>query len=367
MTFEEDYEVRPAKDFNQIEKTWMASFQEWGRGVMDINTYKGREQALFDTKFGQENLTVWLFGKKQEFEENENTMNFVSHLETFKRPVLLRRSNSNKVLVVDCYSIASVFCPVENRGNGYAVAMMKAIHKKLSSMCSLSTLYSDIGDVYYKKVGWDNYKTRSIELDVNSFNDENSQGSDNKTLVRRVEKKELEIIFNNDATAIKNEFERMPNSNNTRIILIPNYEQLEWRWVRDQYEGEVCLGIKETPVIKGAVYSDTDSLDKDESEVPSYIIWTHSFRKKKLLILRSRFNSVEHIKPLVDEAIIEAKTHSLGKILFWGIGDTEAPVFESVYGVKTESLQMPIPALAFFDKEENEKVDWLMNQYYPWV
>jgi hypothetical protein len=78
-----------------------------------------------------------------------------------------------------CWAIGSVFTASENRGRGYASRMMGLMYTKCKeSGCISSTLYSDIGPVFYDRLGWKIHPSVSGIFDVKSWRDDVEGGLD---------------------------------------------------------------------------------------------------------------------------------------------------------------------------------------------
>ncbi|PVU98465.1 hypothetical protein BB559_001545 [Furculomyces boomerangus] len=377
-----DFVITPAKTTEQIGKTWESSYNEWGIDIMDLDTYRKREALLAAQKFTSDNITVWLFGPKSELEGKEGSLDFVSSCETFKRNVLIKRAGSNKTESVDCYSIATVFCPHHNRGKGYATGMMAALYEKLKSLGAVSTLYSDVGEVFYSRFGWENHPLYVTVVPVTHFSDAHTTQNENS--VSLIDTPIAKNILEADCNTLRHDLENnkfgsgSESDGYTRIITMPHYPQIEWRWIRDRFEGENCLGIKEFSSVYGAyINSDNEGIEfkkrceaatiSESNSCPSFLIWTHRYREDTLMVLRARFNKPKDVKPLIKAAVDEAKKNNLPKVTLWNVESSLTGIFENELGAKRTESKSSLPGMAVFERGENEKVEWIANQNFAWV
>lgn len=119
---------------------------EW-KGALSLDAYVRREDFLGRQDLIRDGgLTSWALITK-----NGDPRKVLSSCETIRKRALV--AQHGKVKEVICHGVASVFCPPEFRGKGYAGRMIKDLGEKLQSWqaddheCLFSVLYSDIGKV----------------------------------------------------------------------------------------------------------------------------------------------------------------------------------------------------------------------------
>lgn len=119
---------------------------EW-KGPLTLDAYLGREEHLGKQKLVRDGgLTPWALVTK-----DGNPRAVLSSCETIRKKALVAQNGQVKEVI--CHGVASVFCPPEYRGKGYAGRMIKDLGEKLHHWqtdghdCLFSVLYSDIGKV----------------------------------------------------------------------------------------------------------------------------------------------------------------------------------------------------------------------------
>ncbi|KAJ1954086.1 hypothetical protein GGI12_005872, partial [Dipsacomyces acuminosporus] len=153
--------LKPASA-EQIRRTWENAYDEWGKGAMSTDDFYARERLLAAQDFAKQGLTVWAAVPASA----PDTLELLAHLEAFERPAVVRQPDEQGVHAVSCFSIGTVFCPRERRGNGHASALLKAIVTELRTRGALSNLYSDIGTELYSRYGWRLDSPVTVELPV---------------------------------------------------------------------------------------------------------------------------------------------------------------------------------------------------------
>lgn len=159
-----DIELTQPTHEEAVEQTRLNS-KEW-KGALSLPAYLGREEHLGKQKLIRDGgLTSWALVTK-----DGNPRAVLSSCETIRKKALVVQDGQIKEVI--CHGVASVFCPPEYRGKGYAGRMIRDLGEKLrtwqteSQDCLFSVLYSDIG------------KVRSIERNylvrIYAYNDSNS-------------------------------------------------------------------------------------------------------------------------------------------------------------------------------------------------
>ncbi|PVV01740.1 hypothetical protein BB560_003828 [Smittium megazygosporum] len=359
----------------QVTKTWTGSYDEWGKQITDIQTFEKGKSMLASRPFSSGSIT-WILCKKEEHEKNPETLNFVCYCETFSRKALVRLANEKRVQDINCHSVASVFCPHENRGRGYAVKMMTELFEILSKRTQLTTLYSDIGEIFYSRLGWKAYLTVAAEVPTAgnpvSLSDIPSVSFMNRELVEK--------LMNLDGTVVRRELENSPVSEKTQFAILPCFEPIDWQWARDEFEGKNCLGIPEFPTIFGAflptslvnedtLFQEDNSLFSQQEHFapPSFIVWAPRYRENNITVLRARFNSAEDVEPLIKAALSEAKRLNMPKVVLWNVGDQFKSVFETKFKTIFVKKNDSFPSAALFVPGGDAEAEWILNENYPRV
>lgn len=130
-----------------VEQTRLNS-TEW-KGALSLSAYLGREEHLGKQKLIRDGgLTSWAL-----VTTDTTPRAVLSSCETIRKKALVVQEG--RIREVICHGVASVFCPPEYRGKGYAGRMIRDLGEKLHNWqtddrdCLFSVLYSDIGKVRF--------------------------------------------------------------------------------------------------------------------------------------------------------------------------------------------------------------------------
>ncbi|OMJ28322.1 Lysine acetyltransferase [Smittium culicis] len=369
---------------DQILKSREASFQEWGRSIMDIETWQKRESLLESLDFIKGNLITWIFGKKADLINSDGTfsdsLEFFSQFETIKRPAFVKRCGSTEVEIVDSLNIPVYTCSNEHRGKGYGKRMLELAQKEMSKLSKVSMLHSDVGENFYGRCGWDAYKLVSTVIPVDkNYNQENMNSTSTETYL--FDKEFASILAKADTNVLLKEMERSPVSDSTLVSVVPEFSHYEWRNVRDNFEAKNCLNVDKVPVFYGAIVNNANisplilksKLEQTASDAnqdiscPSFIIWTHRFKENSILVLRTRINSSDDVVPLINAALKEANDFNLSKVEFWNFYPEYIDKLTQNFNVNSQLMKKSIPCLSLFDKTSDEKVEWLINEQVSFV
>ena len=122
--------------------------KEW-KGALSLSAYLGREEHLGKQKLIRDGgLTSWALVTK-----DGTPRAVLSSCETIRKKALVVQNGQIRETL--CHGVASVFCPPEYRGKGYAGRMIRDLGEKLQNWqtegqdCLFSVLYSDIGKVRF--------------------------------------------------------------------------------------------------------------------------------------------------------------------------------------------------------------------------
>lgn len=142
-----DIELTQPTHEEAVQQTRLNS-KEW-KGALSLPAYLGREEHLGKQKLIRDGgLTSWALVTKE-----GNPRAVLSSCETISKKALV--AQDGRVKEVICHGVASVFCPPEYRGRGYAGRMIRDLGEKLQNWqtedhdCLFSVLYSDIGKVRF--------------------------------------------------------------------------------------------------------------------------------------------------------------------------------------------------------------------------
>ena len=371
--------VRTASQ-QQIHAIFHETYPAWGQSLT-LEQYIARESLLGNHLFSQPKHTYILVRKNAP----ENTLEIFASCESFLRPALVARSSTDaqhdtsiaveEILVT---SIASVFTPEKYRRHGYAAFLMKEVRRLSESLqhASASTLYSDIGDQFYRiHGGWFGQSAWQIVIDVHAY--------DRDPFLPR----ETRYIARDEAHLILDSFPKdMQQSMHHKIHdyrqlgqfitlfgIVPTVDTLEWRWLRPGFYAPLFNHPISNHV--GTIIAGNCSTSNMENS--EFMLWEHNWSKKRLSVLLARYNSIEHALKLIYDAINEARQYNLPKIVMWlseerFILENEAwkdlAATHTWITLEQRDLNDSLPSLSWFSSQEPvDRVLWMYNEDFAWV
>ena len=286
---------------------------------------------------------------------------------------------------VIAYGIASVFCPPEYRRKGYASHMMRLLHHILSLSDSLppfprewgappsrsqgvggdarfSVLYSDIGDFYRlcgpapDVSGWHirgpastTWKLKPEDLNQIDVTDEGS---------RLLSKQECIVLWENDASYIRDYISRLPVSPRTRFTFLPDKGVAAF--LLHRVVAEAPLNPKH-PLEHWGV---TVKSEKHDSS-PAYATWTldMTLSEPPVLVLTRLRASRESFSALLKALVRVARQIGADTIETWNL-DAELVDVAASLGGNTGVRDEHLPAVAWYGPEQQDDIEWLFNEKY---
>ncbi|OTB00274.1 hypothetical protein M426DRAFT_324422 [Hypoxylon sp. CI-4A] len=241
---------------------WTNTFASWGDSL-ELPDYLRESQFLTTIPLAENGgMTTWVLVDK--------------NLEPSKRPILsssesfykisLTSDKNGKVEDVVVHGIASVFCAQEYRRRGYAARHMKELAGHLRSWKSErgnivgSVLYSDIGKVYYTKLGWTPNST-NIHIEFPPLKVSKS------TLVQDIAESDLPELCRIDEAMIREAMGIPAPGVNKRLTILPDVDHMLWHIRKEDFATNCLFG--KTPPAKGAI-----------AGAPGHqvwAIWTHRY------------------------------------------------------------------------------------------
>lgn len=301
----------------------------------------------------------------------------------------------SEVSEVSCYSVASVFTPVHQRGKGYAKHMMRLLHWGMTSHADLplfpqkawgapppsvekariSILYSDVGDRFYSQCGPDE-RVR--------------EGGGGGWVVRGAVGTIWEVKFK---SAVLNKGKEAPTTSNPgeyewEWLDIPGAEAL-WEtdaaWMRDDLiksvkstgrtsftilpgEGVGAFQIHQSSFLMPGMPSfprvkQWGVILKDEGgDKPTFATWTIDVRPPPPTLVITRLRaSVTTFPQLLGKVWEVARQHRMQRIETWNLS-AELVQMAAELGGKTVERDEQLPAFKIYGGEGEKEVDWLFNE-----
>jgi predicted acetyltransferase len=244
---------------------------------------------------------------------------------------------------VKCMGIGSVFCPVEHRGRGYASKMLKLLHQEFEKDPTIraSNLYSDVGPVFYARLGWKTMPSKEIII---STEPSLPVPENVKAITSR---EEIEALIAKDVELLHKEVKDMKSP---AVCILPDVDKIAWIQVRADFYFEKFTSWKIDTL--GAYIPGTDN----------YAIFFYHYERKCIFFLRMRSDSKEAAKALLAVAQREALRFKFDKIAIWDSPTlNDSQIKQHVIEQREES----IAALATFDVPSN--FTWLHNEKFAWI
>ncbi|EAQ93802.1 hypothetical protein CHGG_02037 [Chaetomium globosum CBS 148.51] len=339
---------------------WELNGASWAP-PMTIAQYVGRETALSETALSTNGGTKYFVLHPQ----NDATT-IVSACEVTAKRALVTDNNTNTAREVAAYSIASVFTNPRFREHGMASHMLRQVQEVVDRTSECGALYSDIGRVYYTRLGWKDFRSPQVLLTVSE--DLSVFFSPGVVLLTA---DGVATLCEQDVEAIKRRFQRLAASGDgkTHVAFLPTAEQMAWHFTRDGYVCKTLLGRE--VVHRGAKTEDG----------ASWIYWDHDLREKKLKVLRVVTREEDggekqrgDVKKLLMAALAEAREWGLPKVLVWNPTTKVAEVTTGIWKDLGPKVQVTfeeredgsIPSLRWKGDKGLEEVVWESNEYYAW-
>ena len=263
---------------------WKSTFFSWGDSLT-LSAYLEESQYLTTIPLAEDGgMTLWILVDKN---EPPNQRRILSSCETFRKRSLTSNAEgnvSNNII----HGVASVFCPPEYRGHGYAGRLMRELRETLRSWqldgleCVGSILYSDIGKTYYAKLGWlPNIENSQIELQAEQIQ--------KSPLVKDITIEDLPGLCVRDEERIRRAMALPAKDIKARMTIVPDIDHMLWHISKEEF---ACNRLfDEVPPAKGAMAG------PPAEQV--WAIWTHRYYGHPE---KDAHNNVLYIQRLVMEA-----------------------------------------------------------------
>jgi hypothetical protein len=187
--------------------------------------------------------------------------------ESFKKRALTSDAKG-RVEEAIIHGIASVFCFPEHRGLGYVARHMRELGMRLRDWQSEqapvigSVLYSDIGKLFYAKLGW-------IPNDTNmhiEFSPEKMPNRNN-SLAQDVFECNLAALCERDEAMVRTAMKTAAPGVQKRVVVLPDIDHMLWHIRKEEFATKNLFG--KTPRAKGAIAGPPGR--------QVWAIWTHRY------------------------------------------------------------------------------------------
>lgn len=175
-SIDREMQLRPltAARADLIEKTRAQNYPEWGP-PLTLEQYQRREARLEAVWPSAPDpvLTCWALmdADAKDQDKKSNELEIHAHLETYRRPIRIWLPDNKDAISAYSAGVASVFVRPDQRNRGLGTQMMRALKEQLHAAdpeMLASHLYSDIGEQYYSRLGWE-ARTRYISRSCTKY------------------------------------------------------------------------------------------------------------------------------------------------------------------------------------------------------
>jgi len=253
-----DLVLEPANALEYVH-TWYLNADEW-KGPLSLDQYLERETYLKEldlTKDAQ--ITAWILTSSTLPPNEDGSRPILAACETLlKHAYVARNGKVDKILA---HGIASVYTRPEYRGKGYAGRMMAELGRKLESWQqkdqdkgTFSVLYSDIGQEFYTRFGWEVFPSTHIILQPMDQAAYGELRHDHP----HVGELDSEDVANIPAAQYVEEDLRQLSTQKPEVPYVavrPDIEHFAWHHAREEFQAK-ALG-KGFPEVKGAIHRAT--------------------------------------------------------------------------------------------------------------
>ena len=253
-----DLRLEPASLLEYVQTAYLNA-NEW-KGPLTMKQYLQREDILQATALTRDDrITGWILTTDSLPNNSDGSRPILASCESIAIHAYAARDGGLEK--IQAHGIASVYNRAEHRGKGYASRMMAELAKRLEtwqspngSINKFSVLFSDIGQTFYARHGWQVFSSTHIHLDPL---DQNAY-----TLAKRafpsVEDLSLEDL--RDIPTVEYLEHRLrkaseANPGKTHVAIRPDLEHFEWHFARDEFQTKI-VG-KNFPKVKGAIHRPT--------------------------------------------------------------------------------------------------------------
>ncbi|THZ07259.1 hypothetical protein D6C80_05874 [Aureobasidium pullulans] len=257
---------------------------EW-KGALSLDAYLRREDHLGKQELVRDGgLTSWALvtgdGKSRVV---------LSSCETIRKKALVAQNGQIKEVI--CHGVASVFCPPEYRGKGYAGRMIKDLGEKLHNWqtdgqdCLFSVLYSDIGKQFYANYKWQPFPSAHVSLPPSSDTKETSLPK-----ARALYATDLAKLCDTDLKLVRKKLGNAASSGKAIASIVPDVETLSWHHAREEFVANELYG--KSPEVKGAIVG-------TEEGKRVWCVWMRTWYNSDLQ--KSKGNSLNILRLVVED------------------------------------------------------------------
>ncbi|KAF7367443.1 hypothetical protein MSAN_00807000 [Mycena sanguinolenta] len=352
----------------QITVARRRTLHEWGKGLtMEEHLARDASQDQFDgSRDGR--LTTWYAGREYGFHLRSLIWRFKGAsaergpadpgLQVRMRDVSLvvDPAKNKGAETVTCYGIASVFTPLENRGNGFASHMMRLLHWVIAdeSLLPSSKFPAAWGTPPLKVDGTRNGRFSGLWSDVGDFYSScgpvhgKREGMGDQRY-RNDHDAGVSKLWEEDAGKMRADMEKSEHPGISFAYLpIQGVASFQHRRL------EIFLQRLPVPPQTWGVAS---------TDRTAYATWTIDPRPpalRTLTVSRVRADP-QNFRGLVGKILEVARKHDVKRIEMWNL-PVKLEILAGTFGAATHSREEHLPAFKFYGEGPEAEISWAFNE-----
>ncbi|KAJ3015986.1 hypothetical protein HKX48_004285, partial [Thoreauomyces humboldtii] len=253
--------------------------------------YLEREVSLRETRFAKDHLTTWVLTAS-------NSSEILCSCETYTHDVVLKSPDG--IRQGKCLAIASVYTAPKHRRKGFCGSMIEMLRDQHLGGTIASTLYSDIGPLYYANKGWDVLPSVSAVMTVGvEAPNAASLASDvvisRENLVPFVARSRESLIAHVEGAAL------------STVAVLPTVHKILWFAKRAEiYARLLSLPISSEMLATLGVHHEDQ-----------FVLWYPDLAEKKLYILHVHNPSRRDVRVMAEASIAYAGECGCETVIVW--------------------------------------------------
>ncbi|KAG0000827.1 hypothetical protein BGZ80_003190 [Entomortierella chlamydospora] len=264
--------------------------------------------------------------------------------------------------------ILLVFTPVEHRKQGYATKMLKMLRNQLelqtNPTVSASFLYSSVGPTFYEASGWSAVRSRELVMDVpgHAFPDLPPGSGARRYQLEDITDVNLQQVMDKDIELLRLDMKTKTQSalaNQQYVAFLPEARIFQGQRAIASFTNQRVSHLSK-PISRIGVRLVCD--EKFKNEQP-FIIWTYLVPHKLLLILRTRYVTVQQLQILLKEAMKEACEWDMTTMSLWDLNEEDAL---QAAGAPNRDRTVAWSCLGQFGGTMQPNIELLLNEAYIW-
>ncbi|KAF9229672.1 hypothetical protein BS17DRAFT_771771 [Gyrodon lividus] len=379
------FRANPAQVLESRRRTW----PEWGGALTEEHYLERVNQMDVMEHATNSKVITWVLAPRGE----PDTLDFMCACQTYKRQGLIRYAGSKELQDTTCYGVACVFTPPDKRGKGYASHMMRLLHWVTSGRTAeynlpdfptewgapppevqaagngmFSTLYSAVGDNFYKQVGpglekaggWEaRGPTISTIWEISQHVETRQKDwEDGWTSLKYGD---LNALWEEDVRIIRGTMEDLRESSPTYHTERPT---VFVSYLPDRGPGS----FHSVPAAESIVSMDIWGVKKnnESTDQPTYASWSVDVKALPPTLVVTRMNATEADFPELLCKIREiARNSGISKMEAW---NTPLHLLKVVAetGGKTFEMKKHLPAIKWYGQGQTADIEWVFNQKFCW-